>query len=156
MPKISEVMNTDVLCVHADDTLEKAVSILRKEKISGLPVVDSQNRIIGVISDRDLLRYSEELQMMPFHYGWISPYEYLPIDDNLRKTADDFLKTSVSEVMSKRVYHVNEEDTLNDAVVLMKKKGVNRIPVADKDGKLKGIVTRTDLLNYLAEYKTLL
>ena len=136
MPKISEVMNTDALSVYSDDTLEKVVKIFREEKISGLPVVDPENKIIGVISDRDLLKYSEELQILPFHYGWTLSFDCLPIDDSCKKTVDDFLKTNVDKLMSKKVSCVKEEDSLHDAVTLMEKRGVNRLPVVDQDGKL--------------------
>ena len=74
----------------------------------------------------------------------------------VKKTADDFLKTNVNKLMSKKVSYVKEEDSLHDAVTLMGKRGVDPLPVVDKDGKLKGIITRTDLLDYLAENKTLL
>ena len=156
MPKISEVMNTRVLSVHPDDTLEKAVKMFNEEKISGLPVVDQENKVVGVLTDRDLLKYSEDLQMIPLNYIWMTPYVYLQDNEDYKKTADDFLKTRIDEVMSKRVANANKEDSLHDAVILMKKKGVNRLPVVDDDKTLKGIITRTDLLNYLAENKTLL
>ena len=156
MSKISEVMNVNVLNVHPNDKLDKVVQIFKEEKINGLPVVDSENKIVGMITDRDLLKYSEELQMIPFNYIWLSPYAYLQDYEDYKKTADDFLKTPVSELMSKRVFTVNEEDSLHDAVTLMKKKGVNRLPVVDKDTKLKGIITRTNLLDYLADNKILL
>ena len=156
MAKIADVMNVNVLSIHPEDTLEKVVNIFKDEKINGLPVVDAQNKIVGVISDRDLLKYSEALQMIPLNYVWMAPYGYLPSDVNYKKTANDFLKTQVERLMSKRVNVVREEDSLHDAVSLMTKKSVNRLPVVDSAGKLKGIITRTDLLDYLAENKTLL
>ena len=156
MSKISEVMNTNVLSVHPDDTLDKVVKVFKEEKISGLPVVDAQNKVVGVISDRDLLKYSEELQMIPINYIWMTPYAYLHDSDDYKKTAEDFLKTPVNELMSKRAFVIKEDDSLNDAVDLMKKKGVNRLPVVDENKKLKGILTRTNLLDYPAENKVLI
>ena len=73
MSKISDVMNTKVISVQPDDTLEKVVKIFKEEKINGLPVVDAQNKVVGVISDRDLLKYSEELQRIPYNYIWLTP-----------------------------------------------------------------------------------
>ena len=70
-------------------------------------------------------------------------------------TAKDFLKTEVKEIMSKDISVIKKENTLHDAVVLMQEKGINRLPVVDDENTLKGIITRTDLLNYLAVKKIL-
>ncbi len=141
MITISEVINTNVISVHQNDLLEKVVKIFEKEKISGMPVVDSENKLVGIISDRDLLKYSEDLQVIPLNYIWM--------------TAKDFLKTTVKEIMSKDISVIKKENTLHDAVVLMQEKGINRLPVVDNENILKGIITRTDLLNYLAVKKIL-
>ena len=67
MITISEVINTNVISVRQNDLLEKVVKIFEKEKISGMPVVDSENKLVGIISDRDLLKYSEDLQVIPLN-----------------------------------------------------------------------------------------
>jgi CBS domain-containing protein len=64
-----------------------------------------------------------------------------------------FLVTRVQEVMTKTVISVKENSSFHDVVTLMKQHKINRIPVVDEEGRLKGLITRTDLLNYIAEKK---
>ena len=153
MKQASEIMNKNVLSVHFDDKLEDAVKIMTGNKVSGLPVVDKENKIIGVITDRDLLVYSEKLKVVPlFDYsGWILPLNYISDDVFYENNAKLFARTRVEDVMSKKVVTVKESASWYDVVGLMKKHSINRIPVVDEKGKLAGIITRTDVLNHIEE-----
>lgn len=156
MAKAFDMMNTQVVKVHLDDKLADVVNILIEHKISGLPVLDDENKVVGMISGRDLLKYSESLfnndNLLDFgHLFRTHMYtaKSLPDENN----ANLFLITRVEEVMSTTVISVKENSSFHDVVVLMKEHKINRIPVLDEDGRLKGLITRTDLLNYLAEKK---
>jgi CBS domain-containing protein len=153
MKTASEIMNTQVVSVHPEDKLETAVKILTENKISGLPVVNADNKVIGIISDRDLLLYSERLKIIPYidFSSWVLPYTYVPGNFTYEKNASLFSKTTVEEVMSKKVVFVKENASWYQVVSLMRKNSINRIPVTDEKGKLKGIITRTDLLNHIGE-----
>ncbi len=155
MSKISEFMNTNVVSVHPDDSIELVVRTFKDMNINGLPVVDTDNKVIGIITARDLLAHSEETKIIPLPYSsdWMYSYVYLLDNITYKKSVEEFLKTSVAEVMRKKVFTVNEHDSWHEAAALMKKREVNRLPVVDEDGKLKGIITRTDLLNFLAEHE---
>jgi len=153
MSHVSEIMNTEVVSVHPEDQLEDVVKTLTKYNISGVPVVDGENKVVGVISDRDLLKYSERLRIIPLinYSAWVLPYTYLPDSVIYEKNTEIFAKTKTENVMSKRVVSIREDATWHDAARLMRRHGVNRVPVVDADKKLIGIVTRTDLLDHLAE-----
>jgi len=153
MKTASQIMNTNVVSVHPEDTLEHAVKLLTENKISGLPVVNSENKVIGIITDRDLLMYSEKLKIVPYidYTSWVYPDTYFPGNLSYEKNANFFARTAVEEVMSKRVFTVKEKATWNEVVSLMRKNSVNRIPVTDDKGILKGIITRTDLLNHITD-----
>lgn len=153
MKTASEIMNTQVVSVHPEDKLENAVKILTENKISGLPVVDPEDRVIGIITDRDLLIYSEKLKIVPYvdFSSWVLPYTYVPGNITYEKNARLFSKTTVEEVMSKRVVTVKEKASWSEVVSQMRKHSVNRIPVVDEKGRLKGIITRTDLLNHISD-----
>ena len=155
MSVVSEIMNKNVVSVHPEDRLEDVVKILTENRISGLPVVDKNNKVVGIITDRDILIYSEDIVSLPFVpvSVWSFPYA-LPIDSvEFNRDAERFNKTQVKEIMSKRIHAVKEDAPWHDAVILMRKNAINRVPVVDEAGRLKGILTRTDLLNYIAEEK---
>lgn len=157
MSKAIEMMNTQVVKVHQEDNLADVVRILLEHKISGLPVLDDENKVVGMITGKDLLKYSEILDVDDNSLDYSRLFRFhthtaksIP-DEN--KT-DMFLITRVEEVMSKTVISVNENSSFHDVVTLMKEHKINRIPVIDEDGRLKGLITRTDLLNYIAEKGT--
>jgi CBS domain-containing protein len=153
MKPASGIMNTHVVSVHPEDKLEAAVKIMTENKISGLPVVNADNKVIGVLTDRDLLLYSERLKIVPYidYSSWVLPYTFVPGNFTYEKNATLFSKTEVKEVMSKRVFTVRENASWYEVVSLMRKNSVNRVPVTDDKGRLMGIITRTDLLNHLSE-----
>lgn len=155
MSKAFEMMNTQVVKVHPEDKLVDVVKILLEHKISGLPVIDDENKVLGMISGRDLLKYSETLDNSDNSLDisrLVRPHTYtaksLP-----ESNTNLFLITRVEEVMSKTVISVKENASFHDVVILMKEHKINRIPVIDEDGHLKGLITRTDLLNYIADKK---
>jgi CBS domain-containing protein len=153
MKSASDIMNNQVVSVHPEDKLETAVKIMTGNKVSGLPVVNADNKVIGILTDRDLLLYSERLKIVPYidYSAWVLPYTYIPGNFTYENNASLFSKTEVKEVMSRRVVTVKENASWYEVVSLMRKNSVNRIPVTDDKGRLRGIITRTDLLNHLAE-----
>ena len=146
-------MNKEVMSVHTGESLEDAAKKMTGNKVSGLPVVDADGKVVGVITDRDLIVYSQKLKVIPLvdYSGWILPYNFIPESAFYEKNSSLFSRTKVEEVMSKRAVTVKEDTSWYDVVNLMKRHSINRIPVVDEKGKLKGIITRTDLLNHLAE-----
>lgn len=156
MKTASEIMNNQVVSVRPEDKLETAVKILTENKISGLPVVNQDGKVIGIITDRDLLLYSEKLRIVPYvdFSSWVLPYTYLPGNITYEKNASLFSKTTVDEVMSKRVVTVKEKASWYEVISQMRKNSVNRVPVVDDKGRLKGIITRTDLLNHITDEDT--
>ena len=152
MAKAFDIMTTQVIRVHPDDKLEDVIKILIKNKISGLPVLDDENKVVGIISDRDLLKYSEKLNedVNLFDFStWLLPHKNVPKSSQNKNS--EFLQTKVEDIMSKNIVSANENASWHDIIVLMKEYKINRIPIIDAQYQLKGIVTRTDLLNYLAE-----
>jgi CBS domain-containing protein len=152
MKPASEIMNPSVLSVHPEDSLEDAVKVLTINRVSGLPVTDSKGIVEGMLSDRDLLGYAEKLMSVPLfgNSGWLLQYSELP-QKAVAKNAGLFSKTKVREVMSKKAVTVKEDAPWFEAVNLMRRNSINRLPVVDKNGKLTGIIARTDIINHLAD-----
>ncbi len=123
MYQVHDVINKDVLTISADVTVEEAMRYLVDNKISGMPVVDEEGHLVGIISEFQLLEtlYSPEVREMP-----------------------------VRDVMTKDVLTVKSNMMLSDAASLMVAHRIRRLPVVD-DGKIVGIVSRRDLLKYTLE-----
>ena len=148
----SAVMSNVVICTSPEATLQEAVKILAEKNISGLPVVDENNKVVGIISEKDIVEYSSKLHAIPLiaFSSWVSPYTDVSSIASFKQGFELLSSTRVKKIMSKRVITVNKDTPGNEIAKTMKKRNINRVPVVDENGELAGIITRTDLVNYLA------
>ena len=149
---VRDVMNPKPVVCQASDAVSEVVLLLKRNDISGMPVLEGE-RLVGVVSESDLLKLlsAEEEGGL-----WLpSPLEILevPIRDlirweKLQAGAEEIGMTRVSEVMTKKVFTVGPEDTIEDAASIMVRHRINRLPVLE-DERLVGIVTRGDIISGL-------
>src|SRR4051812_17861299 len=136
-----DLMTRDVAVVHPDTSLFQAVKLMAQRRISGMPVVDDNGAIIGIVSEGDLVRwhegYSERqarwLDMLAEGMA-IAPVFLQGIQEQHRK---------VHSVMAKGAITVPENMPARDIAHLMHERHIKRVPVV-RDGKLVGIVARSD------------
>lgn len=153
--RASSVMNTSIVSVDPETTLGEVVDILAEKKISGLPVVDADNKAVGIITETDIIDFASELHVVPLigTSGWISPHLDVKEMTKFKRGFSLLANTKVEKAMTKRPITVPEDQYVYDIARLMKKKDVNRVLVVDKEGKVVGIIARADLVNFLAEWK---
>lgn len=148
-----DIMSKPAVSVTEDHTLKEVLEMLAEHRFSGMPVVNAEGKVVGVISDTDIIRYSQQLSVIPLSNlsGWISPYAEISDLASLKKGFELLYKTKVAEVMTKKVYSVEENTPASVVAQLMSRRNINRVPVTDSSGKLAGIVTRADLVQCLAK-----
>lgn len=132
---VAAVMTTDVVTVAPGAVYKEVVERLRDHRVSAVPVVDAERRVIGIVSEADLLLKEERPVSGPG-----GPLVH-PHGDAARAEA-----RSAAALMSSPAVTVGPEATLTEAARLMHRKHVKRLPVVDADGRLVGIVSRADLL----------
>lgn len=140
--KAKDVMTRTVVSIEQDATVLQAARLMLQHHISGLPVVDKQGALVGVLSEGDFLRRSET-HTERRRSRWL---EFLMGPGRI---AGDYVHShgnKVSEVMSSDLKTVGEEASLEDIVALMEKHRIKRVPVL-RAGKLVGIVTRSNLMH---------
>lgn len=143
-----DIMTRDVITVKKDHTVNQVIEILMNKNISGVPVVNDEGEVIGIVTEGDLIYRSKKLEI-PRYFTILDSYIFL---DNTKKMEEQIRKMvgyRVEDIMTKDVIIVEEEDTLEDIATIMTKKNVNRVPVV-KNGKLVGIVTRRDIIRAYA------
>ncbi len=152
---VSQIMSTPVVSVNKNKTLQEAVDILSKHKFSGLPVVDEDGRLTGIFSETDVIRYSERLNVVPLYdvYGWVSPHANLTDMIALRKGIERLSTTQIEKIITKNVITVKDDSTASEAAQIMNKRNINRLPVVDCDNRVVGIISRADLIKYMANRK---
>ncbi|WP_456374351.1 CBS domain-containing protein [Methanocaldococcus sp.] len=151
---IKDVMKKPIV-VYEDDNLCDVIKLFREKKISGAPVLNKEGKLVGIISESDIIKtiitHDENLNLiLPSPLDLIE----LPLKTALKieKFMEDLkkaLKTKVKDVMTKNVIVAKPEMTVNDAAKLMVEHKIKRLPVVDNEGNLVGIVTRGDLIEAL-------
>lgn len=145
--KAKDVMKSPVITVRPGDTLAEVARLLDEHKISGFPVVDDQGRLVGVVSEYDLINRSQRVQvrMLREPFGWISPHTTLDEIARFTRGLCEIGETPVEAVMTRKVITVNEDDSLESVARLMGRRKINRVPVL-RQGKVVGIISRGDLI----------
>ena len=151
--KASDVMNTEVISIKVGTMLDEVVKNLAGKHIGGLPVVDENMRVVGVITEKDLVEYASQVHVISFmdSSGWISPHTTTKERVKVQQGFELLKITPVEKIMSRKVVTVTPDTSASEIARLMKKKKVNRIPVVDYEGKLCGIIARDDLISFLAD-----
>ena len=143
--KAMDVMVRDVITVRPDDEVAVAIKLLAEHDVSALPVVDDGGKVVGVISEADLMR-REEIGTERHRSWWLEAMTPGAI------LAGEFAKAhgrKVREIMSHTVVSAAEETPLGEIAGLLEKHRIKRVPIL-RDGKLAGIVSRSNLIQALA------
>jgi CBS-domain-containing membrane protein len=141
----SDVMVRDVVTVGPEDEVSKAVQLLVDHDISALPVVDSEKRVIGILSEADLL-HREKIGTEKHRPWWLEAVMPASV------LALDYAKShgrKVCELMSENVVAAAENTSISELANILEKHRIKRVPIL-KDGKLVGIVSRANLIQALA------
>lgn len=139
-------MTTRVITVRPDTPAHEIARILVENRISGVPVVDEENRVLGIVSEGDLIRRLEDTDDGRRRSWWL---ELLASPE---RRAEDYVRAHgrlARDIMTDVVTVIDEGATLGEAARLLEEKHVKRLPVV-REGKLVGIVSRADLLRALA------
>ncbi|MFH1454676.1 MAG: CBS domain-containing protein [Armatimonadota bacterium] len=142
-----EVMEKNVITVKPDTPVKEIAKLLYEKNISGLPVVDEENNILGIVSETDLITKVSGPHLPP-HIQLLGGIIYLARPHEMEDELKKILSYTAEQIMTKELLTVAEEETVEDVASLMVERQVNRVPVL-KDGKLTGIITRHDLIKVL-------
>lgn len=131
---VSNIMSNDVLSVNGGQKVSDVYRLLTENQIHHVPVVNG-NELVGLVSSTDMMKLSLDA------YG-------TPDSANAAYLDTQF---SIDQVMSVDPITVKSDDTIRSAAEMLSTGAFHSLPVVDADGKLAGIVTTTDLVNYLLD-----
>lgn len=141
----SDIMSTDVISVGTDSSVVEIASQLRKHGISAVPVVDTAGKLVGLVSEGDLMRRLKGSAETKGSW-WLGVFSAPP--DSIA----EFVKTqgrTASDVMTRNVITIDPDTPIPDIARLLERNRIKRVPVVDS-GRLIGIVSRANLLQALA------
>jgi CBS domain-containing protein len=142
--KVQDVMTTDVATIGPDAPLKEAALELVRRRISGMPVVDGDRNVLGIVSEADILaKEGDDRRGGGGFLQWL-------VDPGDPWITARFDAVTVGDAMSQPALTITAERPLADAATMMLDEGINRLPVVDDDGKLIGLVSRGDLVRAFA------
>jgi CBS domain-containing protein len=146
-------MTTAVITIDPDTSLHALAALLSERGISGVPVVDADNRVVGIVSEGDLLRRIETGTQRRTTRRTLWWLDTIASD---RERARDYVKSharTVKDVVTRDVVSVSDTTELADIAMLLKTKRIKRVPMV-REGKLVGIVSRANRVRALATTKS--
>lgn len=147
MPKVADVMNTDVITVTPETSLRDLAEVLSKNRINGVPVVDDEGDVIGVVCESDLMERNRPLHI-PTVFVLLDAW--IPMENpwRLEKEIKRICATTVEDIYSRPAVSVEPETDLSEVARIMHEQNLHTIPVVDR-GKLVGVVGKSDIIRSL-------
>jgi CBS domain-containing protein len=124
MLEARDIMTKQVICIRKDTPIFEAVKLMVQNNITGVPVVEDDMTLVGMLSEQDVLRL--------FH------------------TYDDEKDRTVSDFMTQPAIHFEEDELLLDVCYCLRDNSIRRVPVTS-NGKVAGVISRSDILKYILE-----
>ena len=142
---VADVMSRDLITVKPQTPIKEAIQILAERNISGLPVVDDAGKLVGVLSETDLL-WQETGVEPPLYIMFLDSVIYLENPARHDQELHKALGQTVGEVMSTNPITVKPDQPLRKAAKLMQEKSIRRLAVTDEEDKVIGILTTGDIV----------
>lgn len=144
MAKAKDIMTKEVITVSPDTTVEGLGRLLIEKGISGAPVIDSNGKLFGIVTENDLIKQKER-----FHIPTVVRLfdAFIPVggSSSMEKEIKRMSASRVSEICARDVVTVGPETSLQDIATLMSEKGVYLLPVV-QSGKIVGIIGKMDVI----------
>lgn len=147
---VRDIMTKEVMTVTASTSVNDVAKLMGQRDITGLPVVDDQQHVVGIITELDLIVRNTRLEMPRFIE--VLDWGKIPLErpSHLRERLKHMLGTEARDVMTSKVTTIGPEASIEELAELMVRARVNPVPVIDEGGRLIGIVSRADLIDMMA------
>jgi CBS domain-containing protein len=140
--RVRDAMSSAPVSIAPQTSVHDVVHVLAEHEFNAVPVVED-GRVVGIICQGDLLTRAD----MPLRVGLLAEYDRLE-----RERLVPSGERPAAEIMSSPVVTVEDEDPLEEAIEVMVERGLKRLPVVDRDGLLRGMLSRVDVLGVLGEH----
>lgn len=149
MATAKDIMTRKVITVKKDLPIKDLSNIFIEHKVNGLPVVDNNDQLIGIVTEEDLIEQNKNLHI-PTVISLFDAVIYLESDKRFTDELRKLTGTTVADIYTSKVITIPPETSLNDCATLMAEKNIHTLPVVEC-GKLIGIIGKIDLIRGLAQ-----
>ena len=149
-PTVQDIMTRDVVSVHPDASILEAHELIAKHNFDGVPVVDGERHLVGILTEYDLLVKGSSLHLPTFQKVLAELRVYRRDRSQLQAEIDELKRLTVRDVMNPEPLTLPDSATFEEVVQAFRDHHrVNPIPVVDRDHKVVGVVSRYDVLKPL-------
>lgn len=147
MPTVADIMDREPATVSPDDDIRSVIEALQTNDLPGLPVVDETRKVIGIVTESDLVISDENADFhLPHYVNIMGGIVFLESTKHFEERAKKAFASTASEMMTADPFTVGPDEPAEHAAKLISEKKHNRLPVVDDEGRLVGVVTRVDVL----------
>ncbi|HEX4753197.1 MAG TPA: CBS domain-containing protein [Solirubrobacterales bacterium] len=147
MKTAAEIMDADVPSVTLDDEARTAIDLLSKSELGAVAVVDDERKVVGIVSESDLILADEESDLhLPHYLNIMGGIVFIGSMKGFEKRLEKAFATKVSELMTADPIVVHTYEAADRVAKKIADHHHNHLPVVDEDGRLAGMVTRADAL----------
>ena len=143
MLKAKDIMTKDVITIRDEATVEELARLLMEHRISGVPVVNDENKIEGIVTENDLIRKNKRLHI-PTVIRLFDAYLMVG-SKSMEKEIKNMAATTVDEICTRKVVSITEETSLDEIATIMAEQHTHLLPVLS-DGAVVGIVGKADVV----------
>jgi CBS domain-containing protein len=147
MLKARDIMTKEVISVYPETEVVQAARLLLEHRINGLPVLDQEEHLIGIICQSDLISQQKKIPL-PSFFILLDSVIQLPSIKNIEKELQKIAAIAVKDAMTPNPVTVDPDTALEDIATLMVKNNIHTLPVLDQ-GRLVGIIGKEDILRTL-------
>ncbi len=147
MKTAAEIMDADVPTVTPEEDARDAIDLLAKTDKGAIPVIDEDRRVVGIVSESDLILSDEESDLhLPHYVNIMGGVVFIGSMKGFEHRLEKAFATKVSELMTADPVTARTDDDAQAVAKTIADKHHNHLPVVDADGRLAGLVTRADAL----------
>jgi CBS domain-containing protein len=152
MATVADIMERDPISVGRDDDVESVIRVLREHELPGVPVVDGSGKLVGIITENDLILRDEQADLhLPHHLDIMGGVIYVESMKHFEGRMQKAFASKGEDMMTADPITVTPGAPVEEAAKLIARHKHNRLPVVDDDGRLVGVVTRLDVLDAITE-----
>jgi CBS domain-containing protein len=145
--QVKDIMTVNVISIGAGEPIVKAANLMLQNRISGLPVVDTEGELVGMVTEGDFLRRGE----LGTQRRWPKWLEFIVGPGKLAQEYVHTIGGKVRDVMTPNPWTIRDDESLERVVEMMERHHIKRLPVT-RGGRVVGIVSRANLLHALATF----
>jgi CBS domain-containing protein len=152
MKTAAEIMDAEVPTVSPDDDARAAIDLLAKTEMGAIPVIDDDRKVVGIVSESDLILSDEESDLhLPHYLNIMGGIVFVGSMKGFEERLNKAFATKVFELMTAGPIVARADEDAESVAKTIADKHHNHLPVVDSDGRLAGMVTRADALAALVD-----